>query len=53
MDKTEETYFVMLVNMLKVVAGLLLGVVAASLLVVMAGWHLLREMDRIDSKDNP
>lgn len=51
MDKTEETHFVMLVNILKMVAGLLLGVVGASLLVVLAGWHLLREMDRIDSRN--
>lgn len=50
MDKMEETHFVMLVNILKIGVGLLLGVVVASLLVVMAGWHLLREMDRIDSQ---
>jgi hypothetical protein len=43
--------FVMLVNILKMVAGLLLGVVGASLLVVLAGWHLLREMDRMDSRN--
>jgi hypothetical protein len=32
----------------KVVLGLLVGGVAAVLLTVMAIWHLLREMDRID-----
>ena len=39
----------MLINALKVVAGLVLGVVGASLLVTMALWHLVCEMDRIDS----
>jgi hypothetical protein len=41
----------MLVNVLKMVAGLLLGVVGASLLVTMALWHLVREMDRFDSEN--
>lgn len=41
----------MLVNVLKMVAGLVLGVVGASLLVTMALWHLLREVDRIDSRN--
>jgi hypothetical protein len=39
----------MLINALKIAAGLVLGVVGASLLVTMALWHLVREIDRFDS----
>jgi hypothetical protein len=38
----------MVVGVLKLVAGLLLGVVGAAVLVGLALWHLVSEMDRID-----
>jgi hypothetical protein len=37
---------------LKVVAGLVLGAFGAAVLVSAALWHLLRELDRIDSAND-
>lgn len=51
-DGGDKNSLEMVVDVLKLVAGLLLGVVGAAVLIALALWHLVSEMDRIDKSND-